>query len=68
MIKSVVGAVLTPLSAVLEVKLAGTLEKPSWSLVMGPTNLLRSITDSPADRKTTAPEPAATPSPSPPKP
>ena len=67
-IKSVVGAVLTPLSAVLEVKLSGTLEKPSWSLVMGPTNLLRSITDSPADRKTTAPEPAAAPSPSPPKP
>ncbi|MFM8335198.1 MAG: hypothetical protein ACKODK_06525, partial [Opitutaceae bacterium] len=68
--KSVVGAVLTPLSSVLEVKLAGTLEKPSWSLVMGPTNLLRSLTESPADRKAPAPEPAPTPKPAepPPKP
>ena len=69
-LKSVVGAVLTPLSSVLEVKLAGTLEKPSWSLVMGPTNLLRSLTESPADRKAPAPETAPTPKPAetPPKP
>ncbi|MFM7749789.1 MAG: hypothetical protein ACKPB0_05165, partial [Opitutaceae bacterium] len=73
-LKSVVGAVLTPLSSVLEVKLVGTLEKPSWSLVMGPTNLLRSLTESPADRKAPAPEPPSPPPPptpapvSPPKP
>ncbi|MEY4090039.1 MAG: hypothetical protein RJB55_2310 [Verrucomicrobiota bacterium] len=66
-LKSVVGAVLTPLSSVLEVKLAGTLEKPSWSLVMGPTNLLRSLTESPADRKAPAPETAPS-APPPPKP
>ena len=58
-LKSVVGAVLTPLSTVLEVKLTGTLEKPAWSLAMGPTNLLRSMTEAPADRKVPAPEPAA---------
>ena len=44
-LKSVVGAVLTPLSNVLEVKLSGTFEKPHWAFVMGPLNLLRSITE-----------------------
>ncbi len=43
LIKSVVGAVLTPLSNALEVKLTGTLAKPQWAFVMGPTNFLRSI-------------------------
>jgi hypothetical protein len=62
-IKSVVGAVLTPLSAALEVKLTGTLEKPAWSLVMGPTNLLRSITETPTERRPPAPEPATPPVP-----
>lgn len=62
-IKSVVGAVLTPLSAALEVKLTGTLEKPAWALVMGPTNLLRSITEAPAERRPPASEPAAPPIP-----
>jgi len=40
-LKSVVGAVLSPLSNVFEVKLAGSLEKPQWSFVIGPSNLLR---------------------------
>lgn len=35
LIKSVVGAVLTPLSNVFEVKLTGPLEKPVWELALG---------------------------------
>lgn len=42
-LKTVVGAVLSPLSTVLEVKLTGQLEKPAWSLVIGPTNFFRSL-------------------------
>jgi hypothetical protein len=42
-LKTVVGAVLSPLSNVLEVKLTGQLEKPAWSLVMGPTNFFRAL-------------------------
>ncbi len=44
--------ILTPVTTVLEdvlkvnrVKLGGTLDKPVWSLVDGPTNLLRSLDD-----------------------
>ena len=46
--KSVVGStvnlVLSPFSRVLEVKLQGTLEKPSWIFAYGPTRLLRTLT------------------------
>lgn len=42
-LKSVVGAVLTPLSNVLEVKLTGNLSKPKWAFVIGPTNFLRNL-------------------------
>lgn len=42
-LKSLVGAVLTPFSNVFEVKLTGSLEKPAWSFVMGPTNFLRNL-------------------------
>jgi len=42
-LKSVIGAVLTPLSNVLEVKLSGDLNKPSWAFVIGPTNFLRNL-------------------------
>ena len=38
------GALLTPLSNVLELKLTGPLEKPSWAFAFGPTSLLRAIT------------------------
>jgi hypothetical protein len=38
------GALLTPLSNVLELKLTGPVGKPFWSFVFGPTNLLRTIT------------------------
>ena len=41
---SVVGAVLSPLSTALEVKLTGPLGQPKWAFVIGPTNLLRSLT------------------------
>lgn len=43
LIKTVVGAVLTPFSSVFEVKLTGSLEKPQWAFVIGPTNFLRSL-------------------------
>jgi hypothetical protein len=42
-LKTVVGAVLTPFSSVFEVKLTGSLEKPDWAFVMGPTNFIRSL-------------------------
>ncbi len=45
-IKSVVGAVLAPISNVLEVKLTGSLENPDWAFVIGPTNFLRSLAPS----------------------
>jgi hypothetical protein len=35
--------VLTPLSNALEVRLTGTIEKPKWAFVNGPTNLLWSL-------------------------
>jgi hypothetical protein len=46
LIKSVVGAVLSPLSNAFEVKLTGSLIKPEWVFVRGPTNFLRSLTPS----------------------
>ncbi|MFA6959598.1 MAG: AsmA-like C-terminal region-containing protein [Opitutaceae bacterium] len=48
-----VGFVLTPLSKVFEVKLQGTLAKPSWIFSYGPSSLLNSLTGS---EKTRAPE------------
>lgn len=64
LIQSVVGAVLTPLSTVLEVKLTGPLEQPTWAFVIGPTNLLRSLgqtgpeTDAPPGSPAPSPLPA----------
>jgi hypothetical protein len=52
LLKSVVGAVLSPLSKVFEVKLSGTLQKPHWALALGSGNHTN-----PADSgKTQAPE------------
>lgn len=48
-LKSVVGAVLTPFSNVLEVKLTGDLGNPAWSFVIGPTNFFRSLIKKPED-------------------
>ncbi|MBM3854712.1 MAG: hypothetical protein FJ399_16425, partial [Verrucomicrobia bacterium] len=62
-IKSVVGAVLSPLSNALEVKLTGTLDKPQWAFVMGPTNFLRALAEPAPAKPTPAPGPA-TPAPS----
>lgn len=42
-LKTVVGAVLSPISNVLEVKLTGTLDQPDWAFVIGPTNLIRTL-------------------------
>jgi hypothetical protein len=57
LIKSALGAVLSPLSSVFEVILNGTLDKPKWSLVLGPTNFLRSLVpgESPPAAKPDAP-------------
>jgi hypothetical protein len=38
------GALLAPISNVLELKLTGPVVKPSWAFAFGPTNLLRTIT------------------------
>jgi hypothetical protein len=64
-LKTVVGAVLTPLSNVLEVKLGGTLEKPDWAFVMGPSNFLRALAGSGASPADSTP-PAAPAAPIPP--
>jgi hypothetical protein len=58
------GAVLSPLSSVLEVKLGGALDQPSWSFLYGPTNFLRVLSGE-GSRST---EPAASPPASPPPP
>jgi crotonobetainyl-CoA:carnitine CoA-transferase CaiB-like acyl-CoA transferase len=60
-LKSVVGAVLTPLSNALEVKLTGSLEKPDWAFVIGPTNFFRTLggADTPADGESPKAPPAA---------
>jgi hypothetical protein len=44
---ALLGAVLTPFSSVLEVKLTGLLDKPAWAFVNGPTNFLRNLTKPP---------------------
>ncbi len=44
LLKSVVGAVLSPLSNAFEVKLTGSFAKPEWNFVIGPTNFLRALT------------------------
>jgi hypothetical protein len=59
LLKTVLGAFLSPLSNAFEVKLLGTLSKPEWSFVMGPTNLLRSLAPG-ADATPKPAEPAAT--------
>ncbi len=43
LLKNAIGAVLSPLSSVFEVVLTGSLDQPHWALVLGPTNLLRSL-------------------------
>lgn len=52
LLKSLVGAVLTPFSNVFEVKLSGSLEKPEWRFAMGPSSFLRSLA---VDPETTPP-------------
>ena len=37
------GVLLTPLSSLLELKLSGSLDKPSWTFLFGPINILRTI-------------------------
>ena len=43
-LKKILDVALSPLSNVFEVKLTGTLDKPSWGLVLGPSNFLRNLT------------------------
>ena len=56
------GALLTPLSNVLELKLTGPLAKPSWAFAFGPTNFLRAITR-PNSGGTPVPKAPVTPAP-----
>ena len=60
------GALLTPLSNVLELKLTGPLAKPSWAFAFGPTSFLRAITH-PASTGTPAPNGSAPPAPAAPQ-
>jgi hypothetical protein len=61
LLQSIVGAVLTPFSAALEVRLTGALTEPKWAFVIGPTNLFNSLSgpESPAPTA----EPRASPPP-----
>jgi hypothetical protein len=68
-LKTVVGAVLTPLSNALEVRLTGTLERPRWEFVMGPRNFLRTLAgENGAAPATPATAPPASPAPGVPPP
>ena len=58
LLKTVVGAVLSPLSSAFEVKLAGPFAKPQWTFVNGPTNFLRALAG-PADDTDKTEKPAA---------
>jgi hypothetical protein len=62
------GALLTPLSSVLELRLTGSLEKPSWNFVFGPLNILRLIARPLAGSSPGEPPPAAAPTPAAPGP
>jgi hypothetical protein len=53
-LKKILDVALSPLSNVFEVKLTGTLDKPSWALVLGPTNFLRNLTQ--PNREDSAPK------------
>ena len=61
LIKSALGAVLSPLSNVFEVVLNGSLEKPKWSLALAPANLFRSPTSPEAPAISPAAPAASTP-------
>lgn len=45
LLQNMVGVVLLPFSAVLEVRLTGGLREPNWAFVIGPTNLFRSLSE-----------------------
>ncbi len=51
----VVKVVIKPIETAMEVNLQGTLEKPDWVFILGPTSLLRKITgaldQTPSDKK-----------------
>ena len=60
-LKKILDVALSPLSNVFEVKLTGTLDKPSWGLVLGPSNFFRTLTQPEAPEN--APKPAEKPAP-----
>jgi AsmA-like C-terminal region len=45
--QAIIGAVLSPFSKILEVRLTGSLDKPKWAFVRGPTNFLRHLVSTP---------------------
>ena len=66
LVGSTVSLVLSPFSSVLEVKLQGTLEKPSWIFAYGPTRMLRTLTggnDQSSSSENKTPARTTTPSP-----
>ncbi|HEU5080285.1 MAG TPA: AsmA-like C-terminal region-containing protein [Opitutaceae bacterium] len=57
LLANAVDLVLTPLSAVLELKLTGDLADPKWFFEYGPTNLFRKISGAPKPGAPTEEEP-----------
>lgn len=57
-LSNAVGFVLAPLSQVLEFKLTGPLEDPTWSFVYGPSNFLRALRGSDAGSTEHPPSPS----------
>jgi hypothetical protein len=65
LIKTVVGAVLSPLTNAFEVKLTGTVDDPKWAVELTPGDILRSLTpgdsgpkpDAAASREANTPPP-----------
>lgn len=63
LLASAVDLVLTPVSAVLQLRLTGSLDKPKWFFTYGPTSLLRKLSGADAKPIATPPEPPPAPSP-----
>jgi hypothetical protein len=55
------GLLLTPISEFLSLRLTGPVEKPSWAFVLGPTNILRGISQLLTGRTQGAPPSGAAP-------
>jgi hypothetical protein len=67
LVRGAVGFFLAPLSQFLELKLTGKIDRPAWSFLYGPSNLLRSMAQ-PAETNEIPSKPGTTPAPASPPP